>query len=115
MNCPLGGKALFFGMTLRVRIKEQLFGSIDGIRLDDFVVGSVYDVGTSLGSYLLAEGVAEPADVDAVEHLRPGDLKFRVQLTEPDRELTEADRKERTPRRFDWATAADQARRRKRR
>jgi len=45
---------------VRLRITRQLSGSIDGIHLDDFVVGFVYDVGTSVGSYLLAEGAAEP-------------------------------------------------------
>jgi hypothetical protein len=33
--------------------------------LDHFAVGQVYDVGTSLGSYLLAVGAAEPV-TDAV-------------------------------------------------
>ena len=35
-------------------------GSIDGIHLDRFEMGQVYDVGTAVGSYLLAIGVAEP-------------------------------------------------------
>jgi hypothetical protein len=45
---------------VRIRITQPLKGSIDGIQLDGFVVGCVYVVGTTLGSYLLALGAAEP-------------------------------------------------------
>lgn len=45
---------------MRVRITRSLSGSIDGIQLDRFIPGFVYDVGTSIGSYLLSEGWAEP-------------------------------------------------------
>jgi hypothetical protein len=38
-------------------------GSIDGIRLDRFDVGRVYDVGTRLASLFLAERWAEPVDI----------------------------------------------------
>ena len=47
---------------MRVRVTRQLRGSIDGIQLDHFKVGTVYDVGVTVGCYLLAEGAAEPAD-----------------------------------------------------
>ena len=33
---------------------------MDGVELSHFRVGEVYDVGTSIGSYLLALGAAEP-------------------------------------------------------
>ena len=46
---------------MRLRITRTLSGSIDGIQLDHFEVGRDYDVGTSIGSYLLAIGAAEPA------------------------------------------------------
>ncbi|HXD16226.1 MAG TPA: hypothetical protein VN654_04360 [Vicinamibacterales bacterium] len=45
---------------MRVRITRVLSGSIDGIQLDRFIPGVVYDVGTSIGSYLLSEQWAEP-------------------------------------------------------
>src|ERR1044071_10242815 len=45
---------------MRVRITRPLSGSIDGIQLDRFIAGFVYDVGTGLGSYLLSERWAEP-------------------------------------------------------
>ena len=47
-------------VKLRVRITEDVTGSIDGIQLDRFRAGFVYDVGTSLGCYLLSVGAAEP-------------------------------------------------------
>ena len=45
---------------MRVRITRALSGSIDGIHLHRFIPGCIYDVGTSLGSYLLSERWAEP-------------------------------------------------------
>jgi len=45
---------------MRIRITRPLSGSIDGIQLDRFIAGFVYDVGTALGSYLLSERWAEP-------------------------------------------------------
>ena len=48
------------GPTVLVTITRQPSGSIDGIQLDDFIVGFTYDVGTMLACYLLAERLAEP-------------------------------------------------------
>src|SRR5687768_2485245 len=45
---------------MRVRITQALSGTVDGIRLCDFISGEVYEVSTSLGSYLLCERWAEP-------------------------------------------------------
>lgn len=45
---------------MRLKITRRLSGSIDGLQLAHFETGEVYDVGTSLGSYLLALGAAEP-------------------------------------------------------
>lgn len=49
---------------MRIRITQSLSGSIDGIQLRRFVTGLTYDVGTTLGNYLLAEGLAVPVDED---------------------------------------------------
>jgi CheY-like chemotaxis protein len=49
---------------LRVRITETLRGDVDGIELSRFLEGLTYDVGTTLGNYLLAEGWAEPCSDD---------------------------------------------------
>jgi hypothetical protein len=56
---------------MRVRITGSPCGSIDGIRLDRFVTGLVYDVGTSLANYLMAEGWAVPLDSDAPALVMP--------------------------------------------
>lgn len=45
---------------MRLKITQALSGRIDGIQLSRFVVGQVYDVGTSFGSFLLSVGAAEP-------------------------------------------------------
>src|ERR1700756_2390364 len=44
---------------MRLRITRQLCESIDGIQLSTFRCGYVYDVGTTIGNYLLAIGAAE--------------------------------------------------------
>ena len=51
---------------MRIQITRRLSGSIDGIRLDGFVVGEQYLVGTNLGNYLLALGAAAPVADDGV-------------------------------------------------
>ena len=45
---------------MRVRVTQRVTGSIDGIQLDQFEPGYVYDVGTAIGSYLLALQAVEP-------------------------------------------------------
>ena len=63
----------FLETTVRLRITERLTGSIDGIQLDRFVVGQVYEVGHSLGSYLLSTGAAEPVPEDSLAVVLPLD------------------------------------------
>lgn len=49
---------------MRLRIVKRMRGEVDGVSLEQFRVGETYDVGTSLGSYLLALRAAVPvADV----------------------------------------------------
>ena len=45
---------------MRLRICRQPAGMIDGIRLDQFRPGLVYDIGSQLASVFLSEGWAEP-------------------------------------------------------
>jgi len=45
---------------VRIRITRPLSGSIDRIQLGRFDPGQIYEVSTSLGSYLLCERMAEP-------------------------------------------------------
>jgi hypothetical protein len=61
---------------MRLRITRQLDGSIDGIHLEQFVPGQVYEVGTGLGSYLLSMEAAEPAGEAALT----APLTFEQQL-----------------------------------
>ena len=46
---------------MRIRIVQRpAQPSLDGIRLDRFELGYIYDVGPTIGSLFLAEGWAEP-------------------------------------------------------
>jgi hypothetical protein len=60
---------------VRLRIILPLDGCIDGISLDVFEPGYVYEVGTLLGCYLLAINAAVPADGEPVS-LPPRNLLF---------------------------------------
>ena len=68
---------------MRLKISRQPEGCIDGIRLDNLVVGFVYEVGTTLGCYLLAQGVAEPVDEDVPAHVPPWS-ETRFSIMKPD-------------------------------
>jgi hypothetical protein len=50
---------------VRLRICRQPVGTIDGIRLDQFRPGLVYDIGTQLANVFLFEGWAEPIAAQA--------------------------------------------------
>ena len=71
---------------MRVRITRKLGGSIDGIQLGQFQPGRLYEVGRSLGTYLLAEHAAEPAFDEAddaplgIDRLPPPRLDTRRPL-----------------------------------
>ena|SRR5690349_21201976 len=48
---------------MRIRIiRPPRSGYIDGIRLDDFIVGQQYELGIQLSALFLSEGWAEPVD-----------------------------------------------------
>lgn len=79
-------------MRVRLRITQQPTGSVDGIRLDDFILGFVYDIGTTLGSYLLAQGLAEPADDDATGLVPPlSEIRFSVIASSSDGDRPSSD------------------------
>ena len=51
---------------MRIKVVRRPNDScIDGVRLDLFVPGHQYDVGTTLGMLFLAEGWGEPAEGNA--------------------------------------------------
>jgi hypothetical protein len=56
---------------VRLKITRRLPGSIDGLQLAHFEPGETYDVGTSMGSYLLAVGAAEPIIDEAPARIIP--------------------------------------------
>lgn len=45
---------------MRLRITKAMQGEVDGMPLDRFHIGEMYEVGTTLASYLLATGAAVP-------------------------------------------------------
>jgi hypothetical protein len=59
------------GQIVRLRITQRLHGSIDGMQLDRFQPGLVYDVGPILGALMLAEQWAEPVDDDYESTVTP--------------------------------------------
>src|SRR5258705_13975986 len=69
---------------VRLRITQTLDGSIDGIHLDRFRRGHVYEVRTLLACYLLAVGAAEPVSDDTpAEILPPEKQMFAPSADEP--------------------------------
>jgi CheY-like chemotaxis protein len=75
---------------VRVRITRQLSGSVDGIDLTKFLEGLTYEVGTTLGNYLLAQQWAEPAsarDAAAVLPLNRTIHRPSVLIVEDDEDL----------------------------
>jgi hypothetical protein len=85
---------------VRLKITKQLAGSIDGLHLDRFAVGGVYDVGTSLANYLLAIGAAEPVgdgpakrDVGMEHHELLNGLRRRLNGDAPTQEKASDDKR----------------------
>ena len=51
---------------MRIKVLHRpALGAVDGIDLKHFVPGQAYDVGTSVGTLMLAEGWAAPVENDA--------------------------------------------------
>ena len=94
---------------LRVRFKRQLFGSVDGIRLDQFAVGDAYDLGVSLACYLMAIGAVDPVDDGSPATILPTSKRLFAPIeTKPPATV-------RTETEFTRSEAADRARRNARR
>ena len=45
---------------MRVRITREMSAELDGLQLDSFKIGEMYDIGTSLATYLMSCGFAIP-------------------------------------------------------
>jgi two-component system chemotaxis response regulator CheY len=75
---------------VRVRITRTLEGDVDGIDLSKFLEGLTYDVGTTLGSYLLAQGWAAPANDESPAAVLPFSRTIRrpcVLIIEDDQDM----------------------------
>jgi hypothetical protein len=70
-RCSLEPRGRVAPDIVRVRIIRRLTGSVDGIELTPFQPGVVYDLSTTLGSYLLCVRVAEPAPDDSPAFAMP--------------------------------------------
>ena len=58
---------------MRIRITQSLGGNIDGMQLSRLECGKIYDVNTSLATYLLCERMAETV-TDGSEGRRTFDI-----------------------------------------
>ena len=72
---------------VRLRITRAITGSIDGIQLNHLISGEIYEIGTAVGSYLLAIGAAEPVAEEGpalvVPTVRWQAKERRIPLTRP--------------------------------
>lgn len=75
---------------MRVRITREMSGSIDGIHLDHFKVGEVYDIGISLAHYLMGCGFALPVVDESPARIIP----MNREVNEAPRSVTFTERAE---------------------
>ena len=61
---------------MRVRITRLCHDEVDGVPLMHFVVGVVYEVGASLGTYLVSAGCAEAVLEEEAKRLHTENLQF---------------------------------------
>ena len=80
---------------MRVRITREMSGDLDGLRLDSFKKGEVYDIGTSLATYLMSCGFAIPVVDERPARIVPldqGDVHDTVRGATGDARSVMADR-----------------------
>ena len=65
---------------VRVLVVRACLDEIDGVALEQFDVGLVYDVSASLGSYLVASGCAELVLDDEVRQEQQESEQLRVNV-----------------------------------
>lgn len=65
------------GHTMRLRITRKPVGRIDGVALDQFHVGEVYELGTQVACVFLAEGWADVADATEIVRPPPEDIRVK--------------------------------------
>ena len=75
----------FSGVSLRIRIVQSPKAiCIDGLQMDQFLIGQEYDVGWRFGSLMLLEGWAEPvgfeeprSQTDGARQAKAADMRRR--------------------------------------
>ena len=100
---------------MRLRITRTLAGSIDGIQLDRFGRGRVYEVRTLLACYFLAEGAAEPVSDDTPAEILPPEKQLFAPFVDPPAKHRDRPKGTQNPTTFFLAEAADRVPRRRRR
>ena len=100
---------------VRLRITRTLDGSIDGIHLDRFRSGHVYEVRTLLACYLLAMGAAEPVSDDTPAEILPPEKQMFAPLADAPARNSGFPKAIQQPTAFPLAEAADRAKPRRRR
>jgi CheY-like chemotaxis protein len=74
---------------VRLQIRRQPAGPIDGVRVDHFRPGLVYEIDTQLANVFMAEGWAEPvADRDTADPGRPSPRRTAAVVLVVDDEAT---------------------------
>ena len=101
-------------------MKRTLSGYIDGIQVGDLRRGCVYEVGTVLGCYLLAEGWAVPVNEEPSIGMLRTPIQFEIPKALPPARVLSATRFRPAPRRHSLqsqqlAAAADRTQRVKKR
>src|SRR5262245_40426432 len=82
---------------MRVRITREMSGDLEGLRLDSFKTGEVYDIGTSLTTYLMSYGFTIPIVDERPARIVPldqGDVHDTVRNAINDSRSVMADRSE---------------------
>jgi hypothetical protein len=67
-------------LLVKVRIVSACEDDIDGVALNRFEVGLVYEVSPSVGSYLIATGCAVPVLTDEIAESDEEEQQFRVNV-----------------------------------
>jgi hypothetical protein len=68
---------------VRIRVTRARSGELDGVALDSFVVGQVYEVPASLATYLVITGSAEPVSEHDRAPFHPFERRIDVGVIPP--------------------------------
>ena len=63
---------------MRIRIVRRPHGQVDGVDLNRFEPGEIYDVNASIGTYLMVAGRAEPVADTTPARVVPLDMTTEI-------------------------------------